>query len=565
MDTLMDWAEQDKADSRPSDPIGPGVADSTADGQPTQVARTIAIEHIASEGDAEVSLDREGGKPSGTPNSGTHATATGEQPESSINLFSSLDELFATSDWGDVLRIVNFRPNDIGLVLNENSSWDVAVFNWATGMWRMQGATDFPPLWDSLLSEANETALDLVEQGELISDRACRKLRNHVASSTRASAMRAAKRAPRLAEDRLAPVDRVDVSLLNPVDRHPVFPCRNGVISLVDGTFVDPRDIQKHFLLDMTPSHVSHVPDAVDSDSQGAETMRRFLRYLGCGDEWALPKRLGWQLCGHHHTVDVIAGDLRALNLLARVLRATLGPSGARLFSIGKGAIKPRDLAFGMEQARLCLWSGADTGKKFPVWEANALINHVDPKRQGNLTLLVSNWPDEWETLDHRIASTCGWAWRAEGSLIEQCIDPDALFDDHAEELLLAMLVEGAITSLCEFYATKADTGIGDPSRVAATDYSRDCAEEMRVAGGNAVHRALYTALRYTGDPHDLVTFDDIEAALKAAGAAPIPHHVVGKIIGQMWESAKSSREQIDGTQTRVIRCVAPRTPAAEK
>ena len=148
-----------------------------------------------------------------------------------------------------------------------------------------------------------------------------------------------------------------------------------------------------------------------------------------------------------------------------------------------------------------------------------------------------------------------------QGELAQQGIDLKMLMDENAKEYLLAELVAGAVTSHREFLATKANTSIGDPSKVAATEYSAVCAEEMKVAGGNHLHRALYAALQYTGDARDLMTLADVDDALRSAGEETIPHHVVGKVIRRMWQQVDSGREQIDGVQTRVIRRVSPQIP----
>ena len=251
--------------------------------------------------------------------------------------------------------------------------------------------------------------------------------------------------------------------------------------------------------------------------------------------------------------------------VLARVLQAALGPSGARVLSMEKGSVKPRDLADGIEKARLCLWLGADTAKAVPAWEVNALTDDFGARRPGNLVLLVSDWPEGWETLDHRIARKFAWAWRVQGALAELGIDPDTLLDEGAQRFLVSMLVEGAIESHAQFQATKMATGVGDAGQVASTEYSRACAEEMRVAGAKDSHRALYAALRYTGDARDIVTLADVDDALRSVGEETIPHHVVGKVIRRMWPQADPRRDPIAGTQTRVIRRVASRTLVPEE
>ena len=182
-----------------------------------------------------------------------------------------------------------------------------------------------------------------------------------------------------------------------------------------------------------------------------------------------------------------------------------------------------------------------------------------NPRRQGNVLLLVSDWPEEWETLDHRIAGKCGWAWRVEGKMSDHGIDPDVMLDQDGRQYLLAMLVDGASRAWRQFNASKADTGIGDPSQVAATDYSRACAEDLRVAGANAQHRTLYRALRFTDDSRDVMTLADIDDAVTDTGEEIIPHHVIGKMIRRMWPEVESDRDLMDGTQTRIIRRIAPR------
>ena len=301
-----------------------------------------------------------------------------------VTLFITPDELFSPSDWGDVLRLINFRRDDLRLVPNSNQPdrcWDLMLYNRATGMWRVQGNADFLPLWDSLLAGANDEAVRCVEETEIITDRAYKRLVRHVASSSRSSVVRAAKRAIRIADDPLVTVDRIETSSLNQVESFPVFPCNNGMINLADGTTMEPEDLRGHYLLDMAPANVDYRSEFANSNAPEADAMRRFLKYLGCGDGSIIARRLGWQLCGRHQTIDVIAGDLAALELLAQVLHATLGPSGVRLLTMAQGTVKAQNLADGMERSRLCLWSGADTNKGIPVWEIAALVNRADPRR----------------------------------------------------------------------------------------------------------------------------------------------------------------------------------------
>ena len=213
-----------------------------------------------------------------------------------------------------------------------------------------------------------------------------------------------------------------------------------------------------------------------------------------------------------------------------------------------------------MEVARLCVWPGADTRSKFPVWEVHYLISQVDSFRQGNVIALVADWPDDWDTLDHRIAATCGWAWRVEGLLDAQGLDVDALLDQDGRECLLSMLVGGAGRSHAELRDSGSSREAGKPGPVATTEYSLACAEEMKLAGSSSTHRILYTALGFTDDPDDVMFMNDIDDAIAAVGEDPVGHHVIGKTIRQMWPAVESGRDRVDGAQARVVRRVAPRS-----
>ena len=320
-----------------------------------------------------------------------------------------------------------------------------------------------------------------------------------------------------------------------------------------------PRDLRTHYLLDMMPGPTSYVPQVANEETPGAVMMRRFLRFLGNGNQEIITRRLGWQLCGRHTTLDVIAGDHGALRLLARALLETLGPSGVHILSMAKGNIRTWDIAHGLEEARLCVWPGADVRSKFPAREVNDLINQIDPLRQENLLALVADWPDDWNTLDHRIADTCGWAWRARGILSDQGIDVDAMLGQDGRECLLSMLISGAVRSRAEFQDSGASPETGNPGQVAATEYSLACAEEMKLTGSSPVHRILHRALQFTGDPNDVMTMVDVEDAIAAVGEDPVGHHVIGKAIRRLWPAAEPGRERIDGVQVRVIRRVAPK------
>ena len=486
-----------------------------------------------------------------TDTSGTFTSET-------FHLFSTQAELLALSDWGNALRLANFRRDRIRLTTDQARRCIPLLLNLYTGMWRMQGNPHFQSLFDVTLSEANEEALEFAEKDPTISNRSLGRLRKYIEASGGGSVSKVMRQSARLADDPCVPIDQVDPSSLNRVDRYPVLLCGHEVVSLTDGGVVNPADLQDLFLLDMTSAPTAFVRDAANSEAPGAVMMHRFLRFLGNGDETMPCQRLGWQLCGHHSTIDVIAGDYDGLSLLGRALQDTLGPSVAQVLSMGRGAVRPQHIADSMEQARLSLWTGADTAKTIPVWELHALVSHVEPRRQGNLILLVADWPSDWDTLDHRIARRCGWAWRVQGSLTDQGIDPEVMLNQDGRQFLLAKLVEGATHGYRQFHDTKKENGVGDPSLVAANDYSRACAEELQIAGADPHYRTLYRALRFTDDARDAMTQADIEYAITAMGEDPIPHNGVGKIVPRLWPGVEVSRPRIDGEQKRVIRRIAP-------
>ena len=495
------------------------------------------------------------------PEAGASRHSDGEgQTDIPHHLFSTAEDLFAPTDWGDVLRFTNFRHDQIRLTTDQEGRRRLLLHNPSTGMWRMQEDPDFQPLFDVLLSEANDAALAIVEDDPTIGNRVKGRLRRHIESSSGSSVSKALRRSHRLADDPCVPIDRVASSYLNPVDRHPVILCQRDPVRLNDGTSADPSELNRLFLLDMTPAPTTFVRDAIGSEAPGAVMMQRFLRCLGNGDDTLVCRRLGWQLCGHHQAIDVIAGDCDALALLGRALRDTLGPSGARILSMGRGTVTARRIADSMEQARLSLWMGADTVRTLPIWELHSLTSDLDTRRQGNLTLLVADWPSDWDTLDHRMVAKCGWAWRVEAASPVQGIDADLLLNPDGREYLLAKLVEGAIDGHGQFQATKGETGVGDPVQVAADDFTRACAEELRLAGAAPEHRTLYRALQFTDDDTHVMTLSDVDEAITDIGEEPIPHHVVGKMIRRMWPQVQSSRGRIDGAQTRVIRGITARS-----
>ena len=542
--SLFDYKYRDDADE--STGVDPGANAGAVSDDPTEPAALI-----------ETALTDPTDGSSDTDASGYPGDKV--QPEIVIHLHSTLEELFAPHDWGDVLRLVNFKWYESRVTPDREGQWRLLLYNRSTGMWRMQGNSDFQPLFDLMLSEANEAGLEFAESEPTTSDLVRGRLRRHIETWGGGSVSKALKRCTRLADDPCVPIHRVDPSSLNRVERYPVILCEDNTVSLTDGVVVDRADLQRHFLLDMAPAPTAFVGDATDSEAPGAVMMKRFLRRLGNGDETILCRRLGWQLCGHHQTIDVIAGDYDGLSLLGRALRDTLGPSGARILSMGRGAVTTRHIADTMDQARLCLWMGADTAKTIPVWELHSLISDIDSHRQGNLLLLVTDWPSDWETLDHRMTSKCGWAWRVQGSLADQGIDPELMLDQDGREFLLAKLVEGATHGYRQFRDTKNETGIGDPGEVAAGEYTRACAEELQLAGAKPEHRTLCRAVRFTDDAHDVMTLADIADAITAMGEDPIPRHVVGKMVPQIWPGVEADRDRIDGTQKRVIRRIAPR------
>ena len=245
-----------------------------------------------------------------------------------LHLFVDPEDLYASTDWGDLLRLVNFQFDNVRLVAGPDRTWRLLLCNPATGMWRMQGRPDFQPLADVMLADANWEALRLAAAKPIVLEKTRRKLERHVETTGGGSITRALRRAPRLAEDPTLPISRVDISSPNEVRRCPVLMVGGQTINLLDGISVSSSDLQNRYLLDMTPGPTPYVPDAFAHETPGAVMMRRFLHYLGNGDPEIIARRLGWHLCGHHATLDVIAGDHGALRLLARALRETLGPTG---------------------------------------------------------------------------------------------------------------------------------------------------------------------------------------------------------------------------------------------
>ena len=479
-----------------------------------------------------------------------------------LHLFVGLEELYSPTGWGDLQRMVNFRFADVRLVDGPDRTWLLLLRNPVTGMWRMQGNPDFLSLAAATLAAANAEALRLAEDRDIVSEKLVRRFQRYLEKTGGGSVTRTLREASRLAEDPTVPVARVDTISLNPVSELPVLLAGAEIISLTDGAVMSPCDLLDHYLLDLTPGPTSYVPDAMHREALGAVMMRAFLQYLGNGDAEILTRRLGWQLCGSHATLDVIAGDHGALRWLARALRETLGSSGLHILSMERGQIRARDVAHGIEESRLCVWPGADTRRRFPVWEVNDLISQVNCFRQGNMVVLVADWPEDWDALDHRVAGTFGWAWRVHGLLADQGIDVDAMLDQDGREYLLAALISGAVQSHAQFQAGIGSRSDGDPGRVAVTEYSLACAEELKLAGSSPVHRVLYQALRFTGDANDRMTMADIDDAVTAIGADPVDHAVVGRALRVMWPGVESGRDRINGTQTRVVRRVAPRPEA---
>ena len=470
-------------------------------------------------------------------------------------LYVGIEDLCAAGPWGDLLRLVHTYSGDVRLVIGPALNQPLLLRNPANGTWRIQGAQGFEGLAAVMLAEANAEALEIIKADLMVEEQTKKKLAGYIQKTGGGSAGRALRLVPRLAADPTAQIPRVDASILNRVERCPILLAGDQVVGLSDGKILSSRDLREHYVLDLAPAPTSYVPDAATRDAPGTAMMLRFLAYLGNGDEEGLVQRLGWQLCGHHETLDVIAGDQRALRLLARILRETLGASGVHILSMDRGAIRPRDVAYGMRESRLCVWQGADTRASFPVWEVNDYVTQAEPLRQGNLLALVAEWAQDWNTLDHRIARTCGWAWRVQGLLEEQDIDVDVLLNQDGKECLLAMLVSGAVLS----------HQVRDPAEVAATSYSRVCAEEMRVAGASPIHRILYRLLQFTDDPDDRMTMTDISDAMIAIGEEPVDHALIGKELRKIWQGIEpDDRERIGREQVRVVRRVALRSQGGQ-
>ena len=204
-----------------------------------------------------------------------------EQPEIVIHLHSTLEELFAPNDWGDVLRLVNFKWDESRVTPDREGQWRLLLHNRSTGMWRMQGNSDFQPLFDLMLSEANEDGLEFAESEPTTSDLVRGRLRRHIEGSSGGSVSKAVRRSARLADDPCVPIHRVDPSSVNRVERYPVILCEDNTVSLTDGVVVDRADLQRHFLLDMAP-----CPDRI----RGGRHRQRGARG---GDDEALPAVLG--------------------------------------------------------------------------------------------------------------------------------------------------------------------------------------------------------------------------------------------------------------------------------
>ena len=60
------------------------------------------------------------------------------------------------------------------------------------------------------------------------------------------------------------------------------------------------------------------------------------------------------------------------------------------------------------------------------------------------------------------------------------------------------------------------------------------------------------------------MTLADIDDAITTIGEETISHHVIGKMIRRMWPEVESDRDLMDGTQTRIIRRIAPRVHHAD-
>ena len=70
-------------------------------------------------------------------------TAAGIPETADGRVFSGLDELFAPTDWGDVLRLANFASSNIGLVHDQEGHWVLLLRDQATGMWRLPDTPGF--------------------------------------------------------------------------------------------------------------------------------------------------------------------------------------------------------------------------------------------------------------------------------------------------------------------------------------------------------------------------------------------------------------------------------------
>ena len=278
MTSLLDWAEQNAATSQTTEATHSVAGRPGPDQSYQEPEEGVGSDNVAREEESSVDGGGDAAATTGATNNEPLGLESDDTTRPTHTPFVTPDEMFAPSDWGDVLRLVNFRRDDIRLVPNAEHPercWDLMLYNRATGMWRVQGNADFLPLWDSLLAEANEEALRCVEETEIITDRAYKRLVRHVASSSRSSVVRAAKRATRIADDPLVTVDRIETSSLNQVESFPVFPCNNGAINLADGRTMEPEDLRGQYLLDMVPANVDYRSEFANGNTPEADAMRR--------------------------------------------------------------------------------------------------------------------------------------------------------------------------------------------------------------------------------------------------------------------------------------------------
>ena len=69
-------------------------------------------------------------------------------------------------------------------------------------------------------------------------------------------------------------------------------------------------------LLKPAPCPTGCDVDADQADTPGATAMSDFVEWLESGYPGSLTHRLGWQLCGPHRSIDVIAGPDETTHLL---------------------------------------------------------------------------------------------------------------------------------------------------------------------------------------------------------------------------------------------------------